>query len=94
MRSTMSADIPLMPVHLPKDLDCWMRDASSLGNGALGVQHPTHRHAETGPTVLAWCMWSQFVGFGVYVAEVVRDSASGVDHTLPDDVSGSAQLGR
>ena len=28
-------------------------------------------HAETGPTVLAWCMWSQGDGFGVRVAEVV-----------------------
>ena len=30
---------------------------------------------------------AQGVGFGVHVAEVVRDSASGVDHTLCDDVS-------
>ena len=33
---------------------------------------------------------AQGVEFGIHVAEV-GDSASGVDHTLPDDVSGSVQ---
>ena len=40
MRSKTSTDIPLMPVHVPKDLDDWMRDrnldlqeALSLGDG-------------------------------------------------------------
>ena len=39
------ADIPLMPVHVPKDLDDWMRDrnldlqeALSLGDGPRGVK--------------------------------------------------------
>ena len=41
IRSTMSSDIPLMPMHVPRDLDDWMRDrnldlqeALTVGNGA------------------------------------------------------------
>ena len=45
MRSKTSAEIPLMPVHVPKDLDDWMRDrnldlqeALSLGDGPASVK--------------------------------------------------------
>ena len=104
-----------MPVHVPMDLDDWMRDrnfGSSRGpaswrwpacvkvnlevvRGGCTNVHLDWCHAdliaETGPTVLAWCMEpAQGVEFGFHVAEV-GDSASGVDHTLPDDVSGSVQ---
>ena len=37
MRSTSSTDIPLMPIHVPKDLDDWMRDRNMDLQEALSV---------------------------------------------------------
>ena len=158
-----SAEIPLMPTHVPKDLDDWMCDrnlyfqeALSLGDcpqdlevvrggstnvhfdwchadliwtnarevslyGCHGVQGGDASHPGLLKSPLRRCPVdhivrrgvqcpalreargdgadsvgavhvepAQGVVFGVHVVEV-GDSASGVDHTLPDDVSGSVQ---
>ena len=40
MRSTTSGDIPLMPVHMPKDLDNWIRDRNLDLQEALSWRWP------------------------------------------------------